>query len=153
MFTVLITWAEGPLHPFAVTRISTVPKNPLVHDIFPVFAFMEPAAALLIDQLKPVLFVAVVAYVVVVEPFVSWHTGSVPLDIVMAVGVPTVGVIVTVLVTWAEGPLHPFAVTWISTVPENPLAQVITPVVGFIDPAAALLIDQLKPVLSVAVVA
>jgi hypothetical protein len=38
------------------------------------------------------------------------------------------------------------------TLPENPLAQVITPVTGSIDPAAELLSDQLKPVLFVALV-
>jgi hypothetical protein len=69
------------------------------------------------------------------------------------VGVPTVGVMVTVLVTCAEGPLHPLAVTWIFTVPEKPLAQVITPVVAPMVPADGLLSDQLKPVLFVAVVA
>jgi hypothetical protein len=37
----------------------------------PVAAPMEPAAGLLMLQLNPVLFVAVVAYVVVVVPFVS----------------------------------------------------------------------------------
>ena len=89
----------------------------------------------------------------VVLPLVNWQVGSVPDETVMAVGVPTVGVIDTVLMTCAEGPLHPFAVTWISTEPENPFAHVITPVVGLIEPAAALLNDQLKPVLSVAVVA
>ena len=39
------------------------------------------------------------------------------------------------------------------TNPVNPIAQVITPVVGLIVPAMALLIDQLKPVLFAAVVA
>jgi hypothetical protein len=77
----------------------------------------------------------------------------VPAEIVIAVGVPTVGVMLTVRVTWAEGPLHPLAVTLISTVPENPLFHVITPEEALIDPAAALLIDQLKLVLLVAVVA
>ena len=62
-------------------------------------------------QLNPVLFVAVVAYVVVVVPFVSWHEGSVPAEIVITVGVPTVGVILTVRVSCAEGPLQPLAVT------------------------------------------
>jgi hypothetical protein len=59
----------------------------------------------------------------------------------------------TVLVTCEEAPLQPFAVTRISTFPEKPLVQVITPVVEFIDPAAELLLDQLNPVLSEAVVA
>jgi hypothetical protein len=71
----------------------------------------------------------------------------------MAVGVPTVGIIATVRVTCAEGLLQPLAVTWMFTEPEKPLAQVTTPVVGLITPAAPLLNDQLKPVLLVAVVA
>ena len=54
----------------------------------------------------------------------------------------------TVLVICVEGPLHPFAVTRISTLPEYPLDQVITPVDGLIDPAILLLNDQLNPVLS-----
>ena len=57
-------------------------------------------------------------------------------------GVPTVGETFTVRITWAEGPLHPFAVTRISTVPVKPFAQVITPE-ALIDPAAALLKLQL----------
>ena len=64
-----------------------------------------------------------------------------------------VGAIVAVLTTCAEGPLQPPAVTCISTEPENPLVHVITPVTASIEPAAALFIDQLKPVLLVAVVA
>jgi hypothetical protein len=64
---------------------------------------------LLMDQLKPVLLVAVVEYVVVVAPLVNWQVGS-P-TAVMAVGVPTVGVIFTVLTTCVDGPLQPFAVT------------------------------------------
>ena len=84
---------------------------------------------------------------------VSWQEGSTPAETVIAVGVPTVGVTVTVLVTIAEGPLQPLAVTWILTVPENPLVQVIIPVVAPIFPAAPLLRLQLNPVLFVAVVA
>jgi hypothetical protein len=114
---------------------------------------MLPAAPLLRLQLNPVLFVAVVAYVVVVLPLVNWHEGSTPAETVIAVGVPTVGVTVTVLVTIADGPLQPLAVTCILTVPENPLVQVIIPVVAPITPAAPLLRLQLKPVLVVAVVA
>jgi hypothetical protein len=72
---------------------------------------------------------------------------------VIAVGVPTVGVIFIVRVTIADGPLHPLAVTWIFTVPENPFAHDIIPVVGVILPAEALLKLQLKLVLVVAVVA
>jgi hypothetical protein len=70
-------------------------------------------------------------------------------------GMPAVfaGAIAAVLTTCAEGPLQPLAVTCISTEPENPFAHVITPVAASIEPAAALLIDQLKPVLLVAVVA
>ena len=71
----------------------------------------------------------------------------------IAVGVPTVGVMVIVLVVCVEGPLQPLAVTLISTVPLNPFAQVITPVAGSMLPAAGLLILQLNPVLLVAVVA
>ena len=70
----------------------------------------------------------------------------------IAVGVPTVGVITIVRITCADGPLHPLAVTLISTVPENPLAQVITPDMGSMLPAEPLLKLQLKPVLLVAVV-
>ncbi len=66
-------------------------------------------------------------------------------------GVPTVGTMVTVLVTWAEGPLHPNALTLIVTEPENPVVQVITPD-EFIDPAEGLLTVHVNPVLSVAVV-
>ena len=57
-------------------------------------------------------------------------------------GVPTVDITVTVLVTWAEGPLQPFAVTCMSTLPENPLVQVIIPVVAPMLPAKSLLNDQ-----------
>ena len=66
---------------------------------------------------------------------------------------PTVGVTVTVLITCADGPLQPLAVTWIFTVPEKPFAQVITPVVAPMLPAEPLLRLQLNPVLLVAVVA
>ena len=66
-------------------------------------------------------------------------------------GVPTVGVMVTVFENCADGLLQPFAVTRISTDPENPLVQVIKPVVAPIVPAAEVLSDQLKPVLLVAV--
>jgi hypothetical protein len=68
-------------------------------------------------------------------------------------GVPTVGETLTVRITWADGPLHPLAVTLISTVPVNPFAHVITPVDGSIDPAAGLLKLQFNPVEFVAVVA
>lgn len=88
-----------------------------------------------------------------VVPLVNWQVGSVPANTVMAVGVPTVGVILTVCIICADGPLHPLAVTWISTVPENPFAQVMIPVAAPIEPADGLLSDQLKPVLFVAVVA
>lgn len=86
-----------------------------------------------------------------VVPFVSWHAGSLPADTVTGVGMPTLGVTFTVLVLIVDVP-QPVAVTWIFTLPENPLAQLITPVAGSIDPAALLLSDQLKPVLLVAVV-
>ena len=88
-----------------------------------------------------------------VVPFVSWHVGSVPTETVIAVGVPTVGIILTVWLTIVEGPLQPLAVTWISTVPKNPSAQVIIPEEAPMEPAAGLLKVQLKPVLFVAVVA
>lgn len=66
--TVLITCNEGPLQPLAVTRMSTVPKKLLAHDKTPAEE-MLPAAALLKDQFKPVLFIAEVVYVVVVVLF------------------------------------------------------------------------------------
>jgi hypothetical protein len=132
--------------------MSTVPENPLAQVIIPVVAPILPAKPLLRLQLNPVLLVAVVAYVVVVVPLINWHTGSVPAEIVIAVGVPTVGVIVTVLITCEDGPLQPLAVTWIFTVPENPLAQVIIPVAASMFPAEPLLRLQLNPVLLVAVV-
>ena len=81
-----------------------------------------------------------------VVPLVSWQLGSVPAMIVIGVGVPTVGVIVTVRVVIAEGPLHPLAITWIFTVPEKPLVQVMTPVEELMDPAEGLLILQTSPV-------
>jgi len=105
----------------------------------PLVAPIEPAAPLLKLQLNPVLLVAVVAYVVVVVPFVSWQDGSLPADIVIAVGVPTVGVIFTVRDTWADGPLHPRAITCMSTVPEKPSDQVRIPVVRPMLPAEGLL--------------
>ena len=71
----------------------------------------------------------------------------------IAVGVATVGMIFTVRITCADGPLQPLAVTRISTVPEKPLAQVIIPVVAPMLPAAPVLKLQLKPVLFNAVVA
>ena len=68
--TLLVTIADGPLHPFAVTRILTDPENPFAQVITPK-EFILPAAPLLKDQFNPVLFVAVVAYVVVVVPLVN----------------------------------------------------------------------------------
>jgi hypothetical protein len=47
----------------------------------------------------------------------------------MAVGVPTVGVTVTVVEPDADGPLQPFAVTLIVATPEKPGAHVTVPVV------------------------
>ena len=81
----------------------------------------------------------------------AWHI--VDADGEGVAGIPTVGVTDIVAEIIAEGPLHPFAVTRISTEPENPFAHVITPVDALIVPADALLSDQLKPVLLVAVVA
>ena len=92
-------------------------------------ALIEPAAALLKLQLNPVLLVAVVENVVVVVPLVNWQVGSVPAETVMAVGVPTVGVTVTVVEAAADGPLHPLAVTLIVAVPEKFGSQVTVPVV------------------------
>ena len=152
-FTVRTVCADGPLQPLAVTWILTLPEKPFAHVITPVVALIVPASTLLVDQFKPVLFVEVVKYVVVVVPLVNWHVGSAPAVIVIAVGMPTVGVILTTRVTCADGLLHPLAVTWMVTVPENPFAQVITPVVGLIDPANPVLSVQLKPVLFKAVVA
>jgi hypothetical protein len=83
-----------------MTCISTVPEKPFVQVIIPVVSPMLPAAPLLRLQLKPVLLVAVVEYVVEVVPFVNWHEGSAPAEIVIAVGEPTVGV--TVIVAGAE---------------------------------------------------
>jgi hypothetical protein len=89
----------------------------------------------------------------VVVPLVSWQVGSEPAKMVIAVGVPTVAPMDTVLITCADGPLQPLAVTRISTVPEKPEAQVMTPVVAPMLPAEGLLRLQLNPVLLVAVVA
>ena len=91
--------------------MSTEPEKASAHVIMPVAAPIEPAAPLLKLQLKPVLLVAVVPYSVTVVPLVSWQVGSGPVDNIIPVGVPTVGVTVTLLVTIAEGPLHPLAVT------------------------------------------
>ena len=88
-----------------------------------------------------------------VVPLESWHVGSLPADIAMAVGVPTAGVMCTLLIVIGDGPLQPVAVTWMLTFPEKPFAHVITPVVALIDPAKALDNDQLYgPVTSVAMV-
>jgi len=94
--TVRITCAEGPLQPLARTWIFTLPEKPFAHDMTPVELLIDPASALLIVHTNPALFVADEVYVVVVVPLVSWHAGSVPADTVMGVGVPTVGVILTV---------------------------------------------------------
>ena len=88
-----------------------------------------------------------------VVPLVSWQVGSEPAETVIAVGVPTVGVSVTVRLICMDGPLQPLAVTLISTEPKKPFVQVIRPVVAFMEPAAGLLTDQVNPVLLVAVVA
>jgi hypothetical protein len=149
MVIVLATWAEGPLQPFAVTLISTVPENPFAQVIRPVKGLILPAAGLLTDQLKFELHKAEVAKDVVVVALINWQVGGVP-D--MEPGVLTVGVTNTVFETCAEGPLQPLAVTLISTEPEKPFAHVITPVTEFMVPADALLTDQLKPVLFEAVV-
>lgn len=134
--------ADGPLHPLAVTWMLTVPENPVAQVIIPVVGVIDPAAALLTDQLKPVLFVAVVEYVVEAVPVVSSQVGSLPDAIAMAAGVPTVGVMTTERETSAEGPLHPLARTRMLAVPENPLAQVITPVLEFIVPELVGVLDH-----------
>ncbi len=82
-----------------------------------------------------------------VVPSSSWQVGSLPSETVIPDGVPTVGITFTVLITCEEGPLQPFALTCIFTLPEKPFAQVITPEAGSIVPADPLLNDQLKPVL------
>ena len=69
--TVLVTITDGPLQPLAVTCIFTIPEKPRAQVMTPVVAPILPAAPLLRLQLKPVLFVAVVAYVVVVVPLVN----------------------------------------------------------------------------------
>ena len=70
----------------------------------------------------------------------------------IADGIPTVGATVIVRVVCDDGPLHPLAVTCMITVPENPSAHVITPVVALMMPALASLMDQFNPVLLLAVV-
>ncbi len=97
MVTFLIVIAEGPLQPFAVTCIETVPVKPFVHVITPVVGSIVPAVDLLIDQLKPSLLVAVVVYPVIVVPLINTQVGSVPSLISIAVGFPTAGVGLTVI--------------------------------------------------------
>ena len=77
-----------------------------------------------------------------VVPFVSWHDGSVPAEIVIAVGVPTVGVTGTFLEIIAEGPLQPKAWTLIVNNPQTLLFQCMIPVVGSIYPSAGSLTHQ-----------
>ena len=86
----------------------------------------------------PVELVALAVYVTLPAP---WHLLEVAP--ITNIGLPTVGVTVTLLIYCAEGPLHPLAVTWILTDPEKPLDQAIIPVAAPIAPAAGLLIDQL----------
>ena len=148
ILTVLDTWADGPLQPLAVTLISTEPEKPVVHVITPE-ELIDPAAGLLTDQLRPVELVDVEPYVVVGVEAVIWQVGSAPASTVIVVGIPTVGVIFTVLITCADTPLHPFAVTCILTVPEKPFDHVITPAEDM-EPAERLLNDQFKLVLLVA---
>jgi hypothetical protein len=75
-------------------------------------------------QLNPVLLVAVVLYVVVVVPFVNWQVGSVPDDIVIAVGNPTVGVTVICLLSDVEPQEPPVVVKVRVAVPEYPAGGV-----------------------------
>ena len=153
MLTLRVLAVEGPLQPFAVTWMVTVPENPVAQVIIPVVGVIDPAAALLTDQLRLVLFAAVVEYVVVNVPVVSSHEGSLPEAIVIVVGLLTVGVITTAREMSVEGPLHPLACTKMVALPENPLAHVITPVLALIEPAPAGDLVQMKLVLLVAVVA
>ena len=65
---------------------------------------------------------------------VVYTVGTLPWQIVVAdgvgvVGVPTVGVTVTVVEALAEGPLQPFAFTLTVALPEKPDAHVTVPVV------------------------
>jgi hypothetical protein len=64
---------------------------------------------------------------VVVIPFVNWQVGCEPPPIEMAVGFPTVGVIVTVCEA-DFGPLQPVAVAVMVLVPDQPAAYVTCPV-------------------------
>ena len=59
--TSLETCELGLLHPLAVTCMLTLPEKPFAQVITPLVALMEPAEGLSTLQLKPVLFVAVVA--------------------------------------------------------------------------------------------
>ena len=63
----------------------------------------------------------------VVVPFTSWQEGSVPAPIIIAVGVATVGVIVTVCEV-ELGPLQPEAVAVMMLVPDHPGEYVTCPV-------------------------
>ncbi len=105
--TVLFTFGEGPLHPFAVTSISTTPTKSFAHTIKPLFVSIFPAKVLEIDQLNPVLFEAVVEYFVMLPKVLQ--IGSTPDSILIAVGVPTVGVTVTGSIFSSLFKLHPFS--------------------------------------------
>lgn len=87
---------------------------------------------------------------VVVPAAVSWQVGSVELmSIVMAVGVPTVGLMVKNRVSDVVEPPQPCACAEMVTVPENPTVHVTTPLDEIL-PAVDGLIDHIKPVLFVA---
>ena len=76
---------------------------------------------------------------------VAWHKVVVPLG---ALGIPTVGVTVTLVLAATDGPLQPLAVTLMVAVPLNVLLQVTVPVVlpPLIVPAVLGLMDQVYPV-------
>ena len=78
--TDLTVEGDGPLQPFAVTCMSTVPVNPTAQVITPVTGSIDPAAESLNDQSKPKLYKAVVEYVVVGVVAVIRHEGSVPAE-------------------------------------------------------------------------
>jgi hypothetical protein len=121
-----------------------IPEKPFAQVITPE-ELIVPASAGITDQLKPVLLLAMVKYVVVVVPLVNWQVGSVPAVTVIGEGVLTVGTTFTVLVTGVTGALHPLATTEMVAIPEKPSAQVIIPD-GLIVPAPGGDTDQVRPV-------
>ena len=106
-------------------------------------ALIVPADALSLDQFKPVLLPAVLVYVVVI-PAPGAHVGSVPAEMVIAVGVPTLGLMVTSLDVCVLAPLHPLPTAMIFTVPLKPVAQFIVP-----DELIEPLVFEVVPTLSI----